>query len=424
MYYVSTTGNDSNPGTQAAPWKTIQKAANTMVAGQTTIVLAGDYSGQRVQVTKPGAAGAMITYKAQGTVTMKGFTVKANYIAILGFEITNTDDNWQEGWGIFVQASYCDIESNYVHFAADGGIMVYASPGNETATTNCTIRNNRLYRNATAGIVIAGRNHLVEGNEIWGTIQNFPTWTSPHSGADADGMRFFGQGHVVRANYIHDIHYGIPENPTPHIDCFQTWAAPPEWEEAQNIDFDGNWCTNLDAIGPHQYGTGFMLANASNLIIRNNIIQAYLGINSVGTGNLTIVNNTFAGDVSATTAYYPGGVALQSSPNATIENNIFYNLPSAIVNANDDVSRQGLTLGYDLVYRTDGKPIPASPHPHDLWGVDPLFVNPAANDYHLLRGSPAIDKGTTLSSVGDDRDGTPRPQGAGYDIGAYEYFGQ
>src|SRR5689334_11161937 len=32
-YYVSTTGNDSNPGTRSAPWRTIQYAADTARAG-------------------------------------------------------------------------------------------------------------------------------------------------------------------------------------------------------------------------------------------------------------------------------------------------------------------------------------------------------------------------------------------------------
>ena len=30
VYYVSTTGNDANPGSSSAPWRTIQKAANTV----------------------------------------------------------------------------------------------------------------------------------------------------------------------------------------------------------------------------------------------------------------------------------------------------------------------------------------------------------------------------------------------------------
>ena len=105
-YYVSTTGNDSNAGTQSQPWKTIQKAANTALAGNTIIVLAGNYSTERVQVTRSGTAGSSITYQANGTVTMRGFTVIASYITIDGFDITNTANADQDGWGVYVKGSH------------------------------------------------------------------------------------------------------------------------------------------------------------------------------------------------------------------------------------------------------------------------------------------------------------------------------
>jgi hypothetical protein len=56
---------------------------------------------------------------------------------------------------------------------------------------------------------------------------------------------------------------------------------------------------------------------------------------------------------------------------------------------------------------------------HNL-GANPRFVNPAAGDYHLAGGSPAIDAGTNVG-VATDLDGIARPQGEGYDIGAYEF---
>ena len=42
-YYVATSGNDVNPGSQSQPWKTIQKAAAVMHAGDTVLIHAGTY---------------------------------------------------------------------------------------------------------------------------------------------------------------------------------------------------------------------------------------------------------------------------------------------------------------------------------------------------------------------------------------------
>ncbi len=54
-----------------------------------------------------------------------------------------------------------------------------------------------------------------------------------------------------------------------------------------------------------------------------------------------------------------------------------------------------------------------------------VFLNPAGADFHLQAGSPAIDAGMNLSSLGitTDIDGRSRPQGVVYDIGAYEFGG-
>jgi hypothetical protein len=49
------------------------------------------------------------------------------------------------------------------------------------------------------------------------------------------------------------------------------------------------------------------------------------------------------------------------------------------------------------------------------------FVNAAMDNYSLAPGAAAIDTGVTLP-VGTDRAGVTRPQGASYDVGAYEWI--
>lgn len=53
------------------------------------------------------------------------------------------------------------------------------------------------------------------------------------------------------------------------------------------------------------------------------------------------------------------------------------------------------------------------------------FVDPANNDFHILAGSPAIDKGQDVSGYGVNRDfdGEARPYGAAFDAGADEFTG-
>ena len=54
---------------------------------------------------------------------------------------------------------------------------------------------------------------------------------------------------------------------------------------------------------------------------------------------------------------------------------------------------------------------------------NPSFVNPEAGNYHLRADSPCIDAGTDSGAPAADIDGNPRPLGAAYDMGAYEYDG-
>jgi len=52
--------------------------------------------------------------------------------------------------------------------------------------------------------------------------------------------------------------------------------------------------------------------------------------------------------------------------------------------------------------------------------ADPGYVSSSTGDLHLTLGSACVDRGTAASTPAYDADGTLRPQGSGFDIGAYE----
>jgi hypothetical protein len=59
----------------------------------------------------------------------------------------------------------------------------------------------------------------------------------------------------------------------------------------------------------------------------------------------------------------------------------------------------------------------------NLFGVDPLFVNPSEIDYHLMPGSAAFDAGDNAPPGGlgaTDWDGRPRIADGTVDIGVFE----
>jgi mannuronan 5-epimerase len=51
-FFVSSTGDDRNPGSQSAPWRTVKKAVDTVPAGSTIVLRGGVYRGTNVYVNK------------------------------------------------------------------------------------------------------------------------------------------------------------------------------------------------------------------------------------------------------------------------------------------------------------------------------------------------------------------------------------
>jgi len=97
VYYVSMNGSDDNPGSASHPWRTIQMAANVMVAGDTVLVSPGEY-GETVSTRVHGTPDAPVRFLANPPndpslqVVTRQFRVQNRYTVIEGFNLTGGQD--------------------------------------------------------------------------------------------------------------------------------------------------------------------------------------------------------------------------------------------------------------------------------------------------------------------------------------------
>jgi len=408
-FYVSLTGSDSNPGTSVAPWRTIQKAANTLNAGETVIVNAGTYS-ERVVVSRSGSSGRPITFQTQGTVIMQGFRIQANYVKVAGFEITNTPGasptDRGNGSGFYISGTANEVAGNYIHHSTAAGIYLTSSAG------NTVVNGNRIAYGVECGVYVNGTGNLIVSNDI--------SHTRSVSGSDADGIRFFGSGNVVRKNYIHDIMASDSPGQSPHMDAFQTWGPATNYIFEQNL---------IDKHPSQQQGFTIegLAQPVGDIVIRNNVFitrgtgyQPNVNAGDMGiVTNVTIANNTMVatnGAVEYAIWLFP------SLRGAIVKNNAMYdhgNSGSPYIRI--DGGATGLDIGFNSISKSNGVAPKGSPFAGDLWLVNPLFVNSAIGDFRLLPASLLIDRGIALPQVFDDYNGVARPKGLIHEIGAFEY---
>jgi hypothetical protein len=138
---------------------------------------------------------------------------------------------------------------------------------------------------------------------------------------------------------------------------------------------------------------------------------------------IEVINNTaYDNGLSG----WGGGIAV-GNPDVqgiVIRNNICsQNLSFQIVVVTDALEQGLITVDHNLIdgfreYIDEGA---SEIYGSDYVEGDPEFVNSSGTDFHLQGSSPAIDKGSSVNAPVNDFDGNIRPQGVGYDIGAYEY---
>ena len=478
-YYVATTGNDANAGTLAAPWRTIQHAANSVHPGDTVQVEGGVYkeivtiptSGNATQgyitfMSYPGQTaivdGTGLSVGSSGQTGLFSLEGTHSYIIIEGFEIRNfqSSSRGKVPVGIDFEGAggYIEILNNHVHnivqtlgSCSSANALAIALYGNQAPASinNVTLSGNEIDHNTTG----CSENVSFDGNVQYFVETNNLVHDGDNIGLDNIGF----EGVSPNPAYDQARDGWVFQNTIYNI----TSTTNPVYHG--QLGADGYYCDgcarviierNLihDADIPIEMASEHSGHVAGYDIARNNVIYhaLYVGISIGGyaskvggTDHCTIVNNTLWDDGT-----HSGGVGeLQiqfHATNNTIENNIMYASTTGylIYDFTSSTSNPAV-LDYNLYYTTVGAG-------SSLWDwqaksitgysayqsashmdahspfADPQFVNISSTPPNLdvLSSSPAVNAGTNLGSsvVGLlDYTGNPRVNASGQiNIGAYE----
>ena len=251
--YVSPSGNDSNPGTQDEPFRTIVRAAQVVTPGTTVHVAPGVYTGG-FKTTASGSMEARIVYESTekwgakivpplNSNSSTAWQNRGSYVDIVGFEVDGSEYQGGAKWlsGIYNGASYVSIRNNQVHHIANdvpcessggSGIGVdgyYRGIKSEVTgnsvhdigpdncrfihgiyvSTSATVRSNIVFRISGAGIHLwhDANNVLIAGNTVTGSDTGIIV-----GGGDYYHTQGPNDGTQVLNNIVYDNRSGIVEH--------------------------------------------------------------------------------------------------------------------------------------------------------------------------------------------------------------------
>lgn len=434
-YYVSPSGIDTNPGTQVSPWKSFQKAAATLVAGDTALFADGTYvETQRGVIGHSGTVSAPIVFQSQtphGAVLLyQGLPLtwgkiysNQSYITIQDFEITQDAqgstasdvlvffDNTTGGGGNDPPTTGNKFLRNRVHTAYFTLLKIYAS-SNFLAEGNTFFDSQTAAFSATNALNPVFRNNIITG----------VTTTLDGDGVPIGGAAAYMKGGTRSGQIVNNvIHFVTGERLLDGITIGGTTGNTAVFDDTVN----GYECFNCLAY--------------NNVVVSDDLGGVYFGIRMIGAKDSAIYNNVIRGAEYALFLQKSNGDMVNNGwawdprvKNPLIKNNIVMNCKNngethTCVYLGGVLDIEGVvTHDYNLYFNTSGAETFFPPETHGVY-ADPLFVNPLS-DWHLQSSSPALRvapavtfTGWASESIDLTRDAAGRRRRIPWDLGIYEH---
>ena len=232
----------------------------------------------------------------------------------------------------------------------------------------------------------------------------------------------------ITGNYVHDI-----PTTTSGSNGGSGIVSANYSPSASNNSIIGNVVSNIGMGWAGNCVHGIYISN-NQTVVANNIIyniQAF-GIHLYHYANRATIANNLVWGCGKSGEGGQAGIIMGTSNTVldycVITNNIVINNSGYAIKEYVDGSGQigtHNTYSNNITYgNTAGNYNLLVSVPQNVMTANAQFVNYQANgtgNYHLAAGSPCIDSGRSQGAPTTDYDGVSRPQGAGYDIGPYEW---
>jgi len=259
LYVSASSGNDANPGTQSAPWRTLAKAVATASAGDTVVLEPGTYGGvgQTTNFSRSGTTSAPIVFTSvpgapkatihgyvritgsnlhldsflfegpTGAIVAKtsenpgGQEVQVSIMYGSGVELTNSevkDNAWHAG--VFIsQATGIHLSGDYIHDNGDASTGANLDHGVYWCSGSGSITDSRIEDNVAYGVQlypsatnVTVSHDTISGNGRGGVIVSHEASDNTISnnlitGNKEYGIRAYsltGSGNVAKENLIWD----------------------------------------------------------------------------------------------------------------------------------------------------------------------------------------------------------------------------
>jgi hypothetical protein len=401
-FYVAPTGLDTNTGTSALPWATLQKAVDTIKPGDVIMVLPGTYAGFRIESSGTSAAAKKIMALTRLTVVVNRPGPRNRHTS--NIEVEN----------------FSGVVSNWVIEGFDSmGSPRYGFDLRNTSAV--TVKNGRARNSVLTGIFTAFSEMVViENNE---SLNNGEHGIYHSNSGDYAVIRL----NLSHHNYGAGIHMngdlsmgGDGQISFSLIDSNILWENGRGGGSAINCDgvddsvFRNNLMFNNHASGISLYAGDGARGSSRNLVHNNTIVMAADGrwavnIPASTSGRSNPVGNRVFNNILYTPHTFRGSVSVAGTAVSGFASdyNVVVNQFSVDSGGNKVTWAQWKAYGYDT---------------HSLISTPALlFVDAANGNYQLKPGSPAINTGAFLDhDVPQDILGVSRPQFGAFDIGCLE----